>query len=448
MANNMWKHPQAIKIEDFYEKITNGYSSMAGIFPVNLKDNPKDTDLVEQWYLTFDIDNQDKELSSSTNKVKLTSGYLGSNELIEQHVDGLGLITPSFNYKPEFERYHVIFPLSEPLVNHAQVETLMVKLWQAIDHNKAIDFLTNSNRIVFGGNQKPLYTNLNAELDVEKWLGKNWRSITEVDEATTNWLALNRSKNVSGSFKPCSSINTPEPSSTFDRLLTAGTPEADKALGDFLLTIPSFASIKANDEIQYIKQLKRVPMDKMLGEPFHSNFLDHLHDEAKPSAHIEKNGTGFYLYIVESETKVFYDERGSNVGSIIEYMRTLRPDFKTTYDVVNYLLRATGKQLTKSEVVAKFKEMVESYITNDLQSDTLRQEFPDMAKIFKSRGLKIAEILRQMSQAVWFDEEKGEFSLMNYFSQRYLSDKVYGKANRAKEIGQMVNYMAYVGLLI
>lgn len=458
ITNDIWRKPVELSLEEWMSAISNGQTSQLGLYedfvPTTDRKNPTDDCLTSQYALAIDVDNQVIDADGNRSRLSEDDGYLSIDDALK--FKDVAFIWRTFNNTDRWNRFRLVYILDQPVFNSVQVKTLYAHLFKRIN-SKSIDCLTNSNRLFFGSNTYPIPIDLDARLNVESILGRDWRSITTLSPEVDAYInKLNQHHEVDADIlkNNLDHVVVDDALSSLKnwQLLAKNTPEADALLSQRLIKYKQ----TVNDKRQFYNVFKRLDMRKILGIPdAPKTFIDILHDESNPSATIYQSNTKVYLYTVNSKAhRVFWDSRASNTGDVFDVIRTLK-HFKTRDDVVHYLIKITDSALINSKVVEQFRRQIEAYIADVFQNEDNDVLFPSFYKLTNSHGRAnyMANMLMQIAsnvEAVEYLDSNGkkqvELRPMSYMSQETLAGKIGLKSDR-KRVQSLQLEMAWLGLI-
>lgn len=363
-------------------------------------------EMVQQQVLMLDFDNEDKDKNRTQGAEYVTIEDIMSNQFVMDHA---AFIYKSFSFKPDHEKFRVVFFLSEAITDYIQVKQayawLMEKFPQADRKTK------DAARLFYGTLSAPIEVNYSNVLTIP--------SEAFYEEAKPNHKPL---KTDAVQVQEAAPI---EKGINIASLIRSGAKKEVKALlSRYAAKVTSRASA-----MNYVKTLN---MKDVFGEK-DSVFFDYFHHETNPSAGMyQLDGTNIWIYQCHSSSN---DWKGDIIRVVA---RLLDAPYSKGMD---YLIDVMNIQIVDNDKVRDFKDNVDMTIQRFLSPD-FKEVFPSAHGRFNRYRTQLVTLLTVLKDNHRVNEQ-GEIENISFYSARSLAERVLGGAHKDAQMKRIINLASY-----
>lgn len=404
---------KSTSIQELGNHLVKGKTVMLGVMPDYLRRCNPVNELVAYQHLFFvDIDNS--EGNFLTLKQALNHQFIKDNACF--------IYNTFSNSEAEVDKFRIVFKSNVNLTNHLQVQEMYQYLFSKLPAGSFDTSTVNASRLFFGG-RNLTEINYNNVVNVPSHILNiqvNEDEIAKIKEdALTNKEAkTGRIANLDVSSK------TP----TYFLLKNNDYLQDPAVKSRWNLPAKSFNSI-----IDFCNYFNSLNMFNLLGiKPSHS-FSCILARDDKPSASIfQSNKDDNYIY-----KRFSNDSSKQYVLNNIQLMEKLfRLNFMQTICKLLYLSNCRIISDNSTLIINNLNSLI-----NVLNSPNLKQDYPNIHKIFNYYIKEVTYILNLLSHSV----EQGQ--IISVFSNKFLSKMVYGSKNKQKKINKLINLLVLTQVL-
>ena len=390
------------------------------------------SNLMYQEVIALDFDNKKEDLFSLTIDEALEDSFIKNNA---------SFLYTTFSHSNDVDKFRIVFILDRKLTNNEQVRALYLKLLEMFP--SADQGIKDSSRFFFGGRS---YTeiNFNNVLTVSEVV-KDLPEDTPIKERTEAFKEVKKTKSTTKNNKVVSITDnqTADGSIPTYQLIRVDKKETDEKVAS-AKQLANDAEVKrrwkqygfdAQTTASALSDIKKIDMRELLGLPSTGNFHDIFTTDNNPSANIQKVKDGStYLYFRASS-----DPNKQFTGDVIKVVQKLRGcNFMTA---LHYIIDMMGITFGQSEELKRIHEKIEIFKAT-LNSDDLKESYPNMYHIFGKYGYAsdIYRLLTILTESVV--EKDGKLQVLNQFSLRELSKRMYYTPDKVYKIDKLINLLS------
>lgn len=411
IQNVLYKSETQLTPEQFaFEIAKNGKTSMLATFNrTDVKsERTSNINFKQQQVLMLDFDNSEKDVE----KYGLTTfESIKNNKFIQQNAC---FMYRTFSDKnADVDKFRVVIILNKKVKDYLDIQNAYDKLLQMFP--SADKKCRNTNRLFFGSNSGYEEINFENTLNVDDFLSDILKVKNDLDKykVTETQFKQYRIKKVTQNDKVY-------------ELIRQNTVESLSKAREITLS-------KYDDEIQRIYNSKaqarvnfRHTLDirEFLDLPNTNPFSDILAEDNTPSASIvETNGIQLYH---------LFNKSANNNYDIIRLVAKLIEDNCEEQDTygkaLDILLFLTNSQIDKDSKIANIVDNIQ-LLRNILISETLKDEYPNLAKILGNDTLALTVVLDLMSEYSYEDFTTGEVRQLLFMNSENLAKTINYRLN-------------------
>lgn len=411
ISNRITEKITTVTPKQLAESLTSGHTALCGL----MEGKRQKGNLKSQALAMLDFDNSKKVDGV---EVKYTGTDYKTLAEVKNHPfiqSNASFLYRTFSSTPLHEKFRVVFFLSHPLENEAQVSTLYNRLFELFP--QADLACSDSSRLFFGG------------VSYEE---VNFNNVYEVTGDVLNATKVTKVEKVKNIAKTPQKANTDvlsySPNGVSERMANGEVAELRHIFKDrFETQVPSISVA--------IEHLRHLPIREVFNLPSEGTFCDILHNESKPSATVFIDYEGKQRYYCHSASAPFDGDLISLVQSITG---------RNFHIVVQMLLVVFNIRIEKSSEEKYIYEQLELLINTMRDKDVLKREYPDVYKEFtRDRGV-VANILSLIRDYTLYDYETDTVRCAIIMGQRKIADMV---GVSLPSINRVLKKMENVGMI-
>lgn len=411
IQNVLYKSETQLTPEQFaFEISKNGKTSMLATFNrTDVKsERTSNINFKQQQVLMLDFDNSANDIE----KYGLTSfESIKNNKFIQQNA--------SFMYRTfsdknsDVDKFRVVIILNKKVKDYLDIQNAYDKLLQMFP--QADKKCRNTNRLFFGSNSGYEEINFENTLNVDDFLSDILKVKNDLDKYKVTETQFKQYK-----------IKKVTQNDKVYELIRQNTVESLSKAREITLS-------KYDEEIQRIYNSKaqarvnfRHTLDirEFLDLPNSNPFSDILAEDNTPSASIvETNGIQLYH---------LFNKSANNNYDIIRLVAKLIEDTSKEQDTyseaLDILLFLTNSQIDKDSKIANIVDNIQ-LLRNILISETLKDEYPNLAKILGNDTLALTVVLDLMSEYSYEDFKTGEVRQLLFMNSENLARTINHRLN-------------------
>lgn len=411
IQNVLYKSETQLTAEQFaFEIAKNGKTSMLATFNrTDVKsERTSNINFKQQQVLMLDFDNSEKDVE---NYGLTTFESIKNNKFIQQNA--------SFMYRTfsdknsDVDKFRVVIILNKKVKDYLDIQNAYDKLLKMFP--QADKKCRNTNRLFFGSNSGYEEINFENTLNVDDFLSDILKVKNDLDKYKVTETQFKQYK-----------IKKVTQNDKVYELIRQNTVESLSKARDITLS-------KYDEEIQRIYNSKaqarvnfRHTLDirEFLDLPDANPFSDILAEDNTPSASIvETNGIQLYH---------LFNKSSNNNYDIIRLVAKLIEDTckeQDTYsEALDILLFLTNSQIDKDSKIANIVDNIQ-LLRNILISETLKDEYPNLAKILGNDTLALTVVLDLMSEYSYEDFNTGEVRQLLFMNSENLAKTINHRLN-------------------
>ena len=411
IQNVLYKSETQLTPEQFaFEISKNGKTSMLATFNrTDVKsERTSNINFKQQQVLMLDFDNSSKDIE---NYGLTTFESIKNNKFIQQNA--------SFMYKTfsdknsDVDKFRVVIILNKKVKDYLDIQNAYDKLLKMFP--QADKKCRNTNRLFFGSNSGYEEINFENTLNVDDFLSDILKVKNDLDKykVTETQFKQYRIKKVTQNDKVYELIRQ----NTVESLSKA----REITLNKYDEEIQRIYNSKAQARVNFRHTLD---IREFLDLPNTNPFSDILAEDNTPSASIvETNGIQLYH---------LFNKSANNNYDIIRLVAKLIEDTckeQDTYsEALDILLFLTNSQIDKDSKIANIVDNIQ-LLRNILISETLKDEYPNLAKILGNDTLALTVVLDLMSEYSYEDFNTGEVRQLLFMNSENLAKTINHRLN-------------------
>lgn len=415
ISNRITEKITTVTPKQLAESLTSGHTALCGL----MEGKRQKGNLKSQALTMLDFDNSKKVDGV---EVKYTGTDYKTLAEVKNHPfiqSNASFLYRTFSSTPLHEKFRVVFFLSHPLENEAQVSTLYNRLFELFP--QADLACSDSSRLFFGG------------VSYEE---VNFNNVYEVTEDVLNATKVTKVEKVKSIAKTPqkANIDVKEGSvHSYGNDIVEMFENRDVfALREVFNKKYAFVATSIANAV-YL--LKRMDMNKVFNVP--EKFSDWFHYDSNPSAIIKKGDSGVYLYTCFSSDYAFTGD----IFTVTAKLTGLSPT-----DTIDFLLSVFEININEHSAIRNIQDKIT--LTVDILTDkaVLKEMYPNVNKVI-GRGADryhVANILTMFANSVYEDFHTGEPRVLRIIGVREIASRLGVNKNK---VTRLMNTLVEIGMI-